>query len=68
MAPPSARSLATGWGRRLTGAAPRGEERTVSALRKKAEGWDVSIQSRGIKASATGAADLARFSSARDDL
>ena len=43
------------------------DECTVDALRKKADGWDVSIQSRGIKASATGAADLARFSSSADD-
>jgi predicted TIM-barrel fold metal-dependent hydrolase len=42
------------------------EECTVSALRKNAEGWDVSIQARGIKASATGAADLGKFSSAQD--
>ena len=43
------------------------DECTVAALRKNAEGWDVSVQSRGIKASATGAADLARFSSSADD-
>jgi hypothetical protein len=39
----------------------------VKALREKASDWDVSIQSRGIKASATGAADLARFSGADRD-
>jgi len=43
------------------------DECTVAALRRNAEGWDVSVQSRGIKASATGAADLARFSSSADD-
>jgi ribosomal protein S3 len=37
------------------------ENCTVGALRAQAEGWDVSIKARGIKASATGAADLARF-------
>ena len=34
---------------------------TVGALRQKAVGWDVSIQARGIKASATGASDLLRM-------
>ena len=43
------------------------EDCAVGALRKQAEGWDVSVQSRGIKASVTGAADLARFSGAEDD-
>ena len=43
------------------------EQCTVGALRKQAEGWDVSVKSRGIRASATGAADLARFSGAGDD-
>ena len=42
------------------------EECTVRALRAKDPDWDVSIQSRGIKASATGAADLQRFSSSSD--
>jgi predicted TIM-barrel fold metal-dependent hydrolase len=34
---------------------------TVGALRAKAEGWDVSIVARGIRATGTGAADLAKF-------
>ncbi len=43
------------------------EECTVGALRAKAGDWDVSIQARGIKASGTGAADLAKLSgTARD--
>jgi hypothetical protein len=37
---------------------------TVGALRAQAEGWDVSVVARGIKASATGAADLASISGA----
>ena len=38
-----------------------------AALRAKAGDWDVSIQARGIKASVTGAADLAKLSgTARD--
>jgi hypothetical protein len=36
----------------------------VGALRAQAEGWDVSIVARGIKASATSAADLAKFARA----
>jgi hypothetical protein len=43
------------------------EECTVGALRAKAGDWDVSIQSRGIKASGTGAADLAKLSGVGDD-
>jgi predicted TIM-barrel fold metal-dependent hydrolase len=35
---------------------------TVGALRAKAEGWDVSVVARGIKASGTGAMDLANIS------
>jgi hypothetical protein len=43
------------------------EECTVGALRAKAGDWDVSIKARGIKASGTGAADLAKLSgTARD--
>jgi hypothetical protein len=42
------------------------ENCTVGALRAQAEGWDVSIKPRGIKASATGAADLAKFAKADD--
>ncbi len=38
------------------------EECTAGALRARAGDWDVSIQSRGIKASGTGAADLAKLS------
>jgi len=38
------------------------ENCTVGALRAQAEGWDVSIKSTGIKASATGAKDLLRMS------
>ena len=37
------------------------ENCSVGALRQQAEGWDVSIVARGIKASATGASDLARM-------
>ena len=35
---------------------------TVGALRAKAEGWDVSVVARGIKASGTGAIDLLNLS------
>lgn len=43
-----------------------GRERcTVGALREQAQGWDVSVVSRGIKASATGAVDLLKMSSNR---
>jgi hypothetical protein len=38
------------------------EQCNVGALRAKAEGWDVSVQARGIKASATGAQDLLNMS------
>jgi hypothetical protein len=38
------------------------EECTVGALRAEAGDWDVSIKARGIKASGTGAADLAKLS------
>ena len=38
------------------------EQCTVGALRAQAEGWDVSVQARGIKASATGAQDLLNMS------
>ena len=41
------------------------ENCTVGALRASAEGWDVSIQARGIKASKTGAMDLLRMSGDR---
>jgi predicted TIM-barrel fold metal-dependent hydrolase len=41
------------------------ENCTVGALRKQAEGWDVSVQARGIKASATGAKDLVNISQGR---
>jgi len=37
---------------------------TVGALRTQAEGWDVSVVARGIKASGTGAMDLANISAA----
>ena len=40
------------------------ENCTVGALRAQAEGWDVSIVARGIKASGTGAADLKKFAKA----
>ena len=42
------------------------EKCTVGALRAQAEGWDVSIVARGIKASATGAQDLLRMAAGRD--
>jgi predicted TIM-barrel fold metal-dependent hydrolase len=43
-----------------------GRERcTVGALRAQAEGWDVSVKARGIKASATGAMDLLKISQNR---
>jgi predicted TIM-barrel fold metal-dependent hydrolase len=42
------------------------ENCTVGALRQQAEGWDVSIVARGIKASATGAADLLKMAKAND--
>jgi predicted TIM-barrel fold metal-dependent hydrolase len=38
----------------------------VGALRRQAEGWDVSVVARGIKASATGALDLLKMSTGRD--
>ncbi len=38
---------------------------TVGALRALAEGWDVSVVARGIKASATGALDLLKISQNR---
>jgi predicted TIM-barrel fold metal-dependent hydrolase len=41
------------------------ENCTVGALRQAAEGWDVSIVSRGIKATGTGAMDLLRMSEGR---
>jgi hypothetical protein len=37
------------------------ENCSVGALRAKAEGWDVSIVARGIRATGTGAVDLAKF-------
>jgi hypothetical protein len=37
------------------------EKCNVGALRAQAEGWDVRIVARGIRASGTGAADLAKF-------
>jgi len=40
------------------------ENCTVGALRSQAEGWDVSIKARGIKASGTGAIDLLNFAKA----
>jgi len=43
------------------------EKCTVGALRQLAEGWDVSIKARGIKATGVGAADLARFAKADRD-
>ena len=43
------------------------ENCTVGALRKQAEGWDTSIVARGIKATGTGAADLAKFAKANLD-
>ena len=39
------------------------ENCTVGALREQAEGWDVSVVSRGIKASGTGVMDLVNISS-----
>jgi hypothetical protein len=42
------------------------ENCTVGALRAQAAGWDVSIRSQGIKASATGASDLLRMSRSND--
>ncbi len=38
------------------------EHCTVGALRAKAVGWDVSIVAQGIKATGTGAMDLANIS------
>jgi hypothetical protein len=43
------------------------ESCTVSVLRSQAEGWDVSIKARGIRPSATGAADLAKFAKSSND-
>jgi hypothetical protein len=40
------------------------EHCNVGALRAQAEGWDVTIKARGIRASAVGAADLAKFAKA----
>jgi hypothetical protein len=39
---------------------------TVGALRAQAEGWDVSIVARGIKATGTGAMDLLKMASNRN--
>jgi hypothetical protein len=39
---------------------------TVGALRARAEGWDVSIVARGIKATGTGAMDLLKMASNRN--
>jgi len=39
----------------------------VAALRQQAEGWDVSIVARGIKATGTGAMDLLKMASNRGD-
>jgi hypothetical protein len=41
---------------------------TVGALRAQAEGWDISLVARGIKASATGAMDLANISAPNVEL
>ena len=41
------------------------ENCTVGALRAQAEGWDVSIVARGIKATGTGAIDLAQLRQSR---
>jgi hypothetical protein len=38
------------------------EKCNVGALRAQADGWDVSVVARGIKASATGAQDLLKMS------
>jgi hypothetical protein len=43
------------------------ENCTVGALRRQAEGWDISIKARGIKATAVSAADLAKFAKADRD-
>src|SRR6478672_5535932 len=43
------------------------ENCNVGALREQAEGWDVSIVARGIKASATGALDLLKFAKTDND-
>ena len=42
------------------------EKCNVGALRKQAEGWDVSVKAQGIKASATGASDLLSMATKRD--
>ena len=42
------------------------EKCTVGALRAQAEGWDVSIVARGIKASGTGAMDLLKMAQGKD--
>ena len=44
------------------------EHCTVGALRAQADGWDVSVVARGIKASATGAMDLANISASSAEL
>jgi hypothetical protein len=43
------------------------ESCTVAALRRQAEGWDVSIKAQGIKASATTALDLLKISQKSPD-
>ena len=47
--------------------ARRKENCTVGALREQAEGWDVSIVARGIKATGVGAIDLLKFAKADRD-
>ena len=41
------------------------ENCTVGALREQAQGWDVSVVARGIKATGTGAMDLLNISQGR---
>jgi hypothetical protein len=43
------------------------ENCTVGALRRQAEGWDISIQARGIKATGVGAIDLLKFAKSDRD-
>ena len=43
------------------------ENCNVGALRRQAEGWDVSIKAQGIKATGTGAMDLLKIATSKPE-
>jgi hypothetical protein len=43
------------------------ENCTVAALRRQAEGWDVSIKAQGIRATGTGAMDLLKIATSKPE-